>query len=138
MEMSRTLDTFPDCYKLCTVNKLPEFLRIAYLEWQKQESVLKTITEFADYLGIPQPNLSRYMNGTSKPDRDYVDKLASKLGARVYEALGLSAPITDDRLRLINEHWDGLPEVTKDALADQAARVKERGDGQKAKTVKKG
>ena len=108
-----------------------------FLEWQAEQMGVKSISDFATFLGVSQPNASRWLNGQSKPrDHENIRRLVGFYGNEVYEVLGIENPITDDRLRLINEHWDGLPEGTKDALADQAGRVKERGDKQKAKTKK--
>src|SRR3972149_10422037 len=101
-----------------------KFLRDEFLKWQASEGQEKTVVDWSIYLGVSQPNLSRWMNGKMVPDGNNAERLASKLGSSVYDELGLARPMTDDRLRLINEQWDGLPEGTKEALADQAARVK--------------
>ena len=119
------------------MGKFAAFLEKNYLDWQQKEG-RRTLKDYAEYLKVSRVNLTRWINGDTEPDADNAVLLADKLGPGVYDVLGLARPMTDDRLRLINEQWDGLPEGTKDALADQAARVKERGDGQKAKTVKKG
>src|SRR3972149_3417746 len=82
-----------------------------FLEWQAEQMGVKSISDFATFLGVSQPNASRWLNGQSKPrDHENIRRLVGFYGNEVYEVLGIENPITDDRLRLINEHWDGLPE----------------------------
>ena len=117
------------------MGKFAAFLEKNYLDWQQKEG-RRTLKDYAEYLKVSRVNLTRWINGDTEPDADNAVLLADKLGPGVYDVLGLARPMTDDRLRLINEHWDDLPDSTKDALAEQAGRVKERGDGQKTKSRK--
>src|SRR3972149_11835062 len=141
MVCTKSTRCVPKCQHLFTryiirgMGKFAAFLEKNYLDWQQKEG-RRTLKDYAEYLKVSRVNLTRWINGDTEPDADNAVLLADKLGPGVYDGLGLGRPKTDDRLRLINEHWDDLPDSTKDALADQAARVKERGDGQKTKSRK--
>jgi transcriptional regulator with XRE-family HTH domain len=69
-----------------------QYLEKKYLEWQNREGGRKTITEFADFLGISQPTISNYMTGARKPDTEKAMKIANKLGIEVYDVLGIPRP----------------------------------------------
>jgi transcriptional regulator with XRE-family HTH domain len=68
-----------------------EWIEKKYMEWCGQKR--RTIIEFADYLGVKQPALSKWMKpgSTRKPDRESVRKIAEKY-PDIYAALDMSPP----------------------------------------------
>jgi len=69
-----------------------KWLQSQFLEWQMQEGELKKLIEFAEYLGVSQSNLSRWINGQANPTGGNVAVLASRLGLEIYDILGLPRP----------------------------------------------
>jgi len=102
------------------------WLKRKYLEWQSEQGDLKTLTEFAEFLDVSQPAVSKWINGRSLPDPDSVQRIAVKLGWEVYDILGVDPPVTDKRLQSLMNVWEGLPEEVKGELAEAAERAKER------------
>jgi len=90
-----------------------EWLTRKYLEWQL-DAGRGTITEFAQYLGCPQQNVSRWMAGQSLPDAQNVINL-ERLGLEVYDLVGLPRP--DPDLVYLKRNWDSLPNDRKKAIA---------------------
>lgn len=72
--------------------KLSEWLENRYLDWQVKGKGRKTVTEFSEYLGFPQPTVNNWLNGARAPSGDSIFKLAVKLGLEVYDALDLPRP----------------------------------------------
>jgi transcriptional regulator with XRE-family HTH domain len=83
------------------------WLEQKFLEWMTRERQRKTVTAFADYIGVTQSMMTRYLNGQMIPTGDNVHKLAARLGPEVYDLLGLARP--DPETQYIIRHWDKLP-----------------------------
>jgi hypothetical protein len=64
------------------------------------------LAEFSDWLGIPRPLLSRYLNGSRIPKHSNADLMAARLGPEVYEVLGFRSP--EDMLQSLQVNWDLL------------------------------
>lgn len=94
------------------------WLELKYLEWQTKEGGVRTMAEFADYLGIVRMTLSRWMNGRNIPDKKYVDQLADKLGPEIYDLMGLPRP--DPSLVYIIKRWPALTIEQRKILREQA------------------
>ena len=94
------------------------WLDMKFLDWQTSHGKRKTLTQFADYLGISQSLLSHYMNGTHSPSGENVEKIALRLGDEIYAILGLPTP--DLQLRTINRLWGQIPPEQRQKLIDQA------------------
>ena len=93
--------------------KLEDWLERKYLEWQFHEG-RRTLAEFAEYLNIPRPLLSHYMNGRAKPKLDNIEKLANKLGPGIYDLMGYQRP--DPSFKEIRQIYDKATEVEKTEL----------------------
>lgn len=121
------------------MNAFSDWLRNKYLDWQRQQGGLKTMVEFANYLGVKQQSMSVWINGKQKPDGDNVLKLAEKLGFEVYEILGVDPPVSDARLWALMKNWEKLTEAVKDEFNRMAQQskdvsyVREKKDGYKTK-----
>lgn len=67
--------------------KFSNWLRMKYIDWQKELGDLKTVSQFAQYLDLAQPTLTSYMNGSRKPSFKTTMKIVEKLDD--YEALDI-------------------------------------------------
>lgn len=137
ISVSSMLDMHIERDNMTGMQDFSDWLRGKFTAWQAQSSAPKTVVDWSIFLGVSQPNLSRWLNGKSKPDGINLERLADKLGLEVYDRLGLVRPNVDTRLNLINKAWDLLPESLKNEFAEKAGRVQEeKRDGQKAKARK--
>ena len=94
-------------------NSFSKFFNNKYLDWQKEIGELRTMTEFAEYLGIPQPMVSAWSNGRYLPGKKYLQTLASKLGTDIYDALGISQ----------SSYLDALPDDIRELIVSAAQEV---------------
>lgn len=118
-----------------TVKDVSRWLDKKFLDWQYQQGGSRTLTEFADWLGIPQSSLSNYMTGFRAPNEKAAYKLGAKLGWEIFDLLGLQRP--DPLLQLITSLWDDIPEEKQKELADEARMMAEenkRGRGNERKS----
>lgn len=78
-----------------------EFANHAYVEWRGDTR--KTISEFADWIGISQSLMSRQMtrDGAVPRDQKVINAWVSKYGLQIYEVLGIEVP--NDSLLLMPE-----------------------------------
>lgn len=73
-----------------------DWLKQKYLEWQLSLGDRRSISQFAEYIGVPQPSLSEWMGNKYLPRGTSVAKIAEKLGYEVYDVLGISRPLPKD------------------------------------------
>ncbi len=66
----------------------------------------RTVTEFAEHLGVSRDTLNKWMNGTRTPTGKHVDMLVSKLGPEIYDVLDLRRPSFD--FSIFDLFWDKL------------------------------
>ena len=76
-------------------------------EWESSKGKRVTIQEFAAYLEVSQPLLSIWLKGNTKPTEENIKLLASKLGNRIYDSLGITRP--NPLHQYITTHWEELP-----------------------------
>jgi len=94
-------------------------------EWQIEVG-RKTITEFADFLDIPRPQLSHYMNARNKPESENIEKIAAKLGYEIYDILELKRP--DPTINQVIQVYDKVtPEEQEEMIAMIKKWAAERG-----------
>jgi transcriptional regulator with XRE-family HTH domain len=67
-----------------------------FLDWQKEKGSRQTLSEFAEYLGVPQSNMSSWVNGRYKPGTKYIPILAEYFGDEIYNVLGLKSPSKEE------------------------------------------
>lgn len=67
-------------------------MRARQLEYINRMGELKTDREFAEWLGVHERNLNRYLNGIALPTNELVVILANKLGPEVYDLVGWPRP----------------------------------------------
>lgn len=65
-----------------------EFIEKKYLEWQNEQGKRKSVAEYAVFLGVSQPLVSMWMNGSKKPGKGNIKALYDIYGEEVIEVLG--------------------------------------------------
>lgn len=90
------------------------WLERQYVAWQNQDGKRKSIKSFAEWLDLPQPVLSHYLNGSRSPTNDNLEKIAVKLGDEAYDALDRQRP--DPLLRKLKLSWCQLSDDQKVAI----------------------
>lgn len=99
----------------------PEFLEHKFLAWQTEQGRRKTIQDFASYLGVKQPVLSSWLNGTRTPNTESARLLASKLGFEIYDVLGEKRP--DPDLFHLVQNWDGYNPTERRAILEIVEQI---------------
>lgn len=99
---------------------LPEFLTQKYLDWQAAQGEIKTLEEYAEYLGVNRSLLSFWMNGKRVPNEENIDRMSLKLGNEIYDVLDLPRP--NPYLQLVNRAWAHLPEEIQIKISEEVDR----------------
>lgn len=95
-----------------------EWINAKFMEWCGTQR--RTISEFADYLGVKQPSVSKWMKkGGPVPDMSSVLKIASKLGPEVYDVVGINRPGHENP-------FDSLPAGFRRRLAEADREILRR------------
>src|SRR5512133_3882533 len=71
---------------------IKDWLNQKFIEWEKAQGHKQSYYAFARYLEVSQSGLGQWMNGGSTPSGDDLLNIANKLGAEVYDTLGLPRP----------------------------------------------
>lgn len=82
---------------MTTDSPISDFLNEKFQEW-RIETINKgdkrvSLTAFAEYLTVKQPQLSAWINGEYAPSIENIKTLAEKLGPEIYAALGIDDPL---------------------------------------------
>lgn len=85
--------------------RVSDFLTEAYSDWIREGNP-RTLGEFAKHLGISQSSLGHYMNQRQLPGDKAIDKIAAKLGSKIYDIMGKARP--DPDLQYVITSWDNL------------------------------
>jgi transcriptional regulator with XRE-family HTH domain len=76
--------------------------------------------EFIAWLGVEQSSYSNWVNGIRPPGPESLDVLAGKLGLEVYEILGVSPRLPNDKhMRSIAKNWHKLSDQQKRELVER-------------------
>ena len=89
-----------------TDTSVANWLESKYIEWLSDSGQRRTVSEFAEWLGISRSLLSRYLSGSRTPSRKNAEKIAARLGPEIYDLLGLQRP--DPLLKRVQAHWNCL------------------------------
>lgn len=115
--------------------KFTHWIENAYIDWQKQEGGRRSVTEFAELLGFPQPTVTNWMNGKRSPSPDNAFQIALKLKTlEVYDALELERP--DEDLFWVQANWELLDDGQKARVVEMMQEVKTQEDAKEAKARK--
>jgi plasmid maintenance system antidote protein VapI len=93
---------------------LAKWMEGKFIQWMAQTGERHTVTEFAEWLGIARPVVSRYLSGDRVPTGNNVDKIADRLGPEIYDLLGLQRP--DPLLQEIQANWDILTDEEREQI----------------------
>jgi len=87
-----------------------------FYEWRGQSRSNKYVSQFAEYLGLPQATISHWINGTRAKTTDYrtIVTLARRY-PEIYRALGLPLPYGDE-VQQIAEAWIGLADEKRSRI----------------------
>ncbi|HNB52073.1 MAG TPA: helix-turn-helix transcriptional regulator [Anaerolineales bacterium] len=96
------------------------WLEQKFIEWMATEKQRKTLTAFANHIGVSQPLMTRYMSGQVLPTEENILKIAARLGPEVYDVLGLARP--DPLLQYITARWHKLPPKLQEEILSQVTR----------------
>jgi transcriptional regulator with XRE-family HTH domain len=111
---------------------LSKYLEEEFRKYFIRSGGRKSQTDFARELGISPTNLSKYMSGVQKPDAKNQDRIAGKLGPKIYDILGVPrrVPTGDKKLSafvsLLVELWPKMTQDERDNLQDALAEKAER------------
>lgn len=96
-------------------NNWYEFANRAYIKWRGDTR--RTISEFADWIGISQSLMSRQMtrDGAVPRDQKVINAWVSKYGLQIYEILELDVP--NDSVLLLPEPMRSIALEIRDSLA---------------------
>ena len=95
-----------------------DWINAKFMDWCGKRR--RTVTEFADYLGVKQPSVSKWMKkGGPTPDMASTLKLAARFGPEVYDVLGLVRP--DEEIP-----FESLPTDFRRRLAEADAEILQR------------
>jgi transcriptional regulator with XRE-family HTH domain len=98
-------------------SKFSQWLNERFLEWEKQQGKRQTVSAFARYLDVPQSSLSSWMAGAYVPSGENLLLLATKLGAEIYDTLGISRPpIADPDVIYIASVWNRLSDTDRETI----------------------
>lgn len=76
--------------------------------------------DFADYLGVDRPLISNWLSGKTKsPSSTNIQKIADKLGPKIYDVLGLNPPPAYFQSREIQAIYDATPPERRDELIEE-------------------
>jgi transcriptional regulator with XRE-family HTH domain len=82
------------------MSKFSDWMTKKYIEWRGDTR--RTVTDFADYVGVSQQTLSQWLNKDDVvPQAKNVTVLADRFGPEIYEVLGLPVPLYIQEIRAI-------------------------------------
>jgi transcriptional regulator with XRE-family HTH domain len=73
--------------------EFPQWLFHKYLAWQSEVGQRKSLTAFAAYVGVSQPQMTAYLKGDYLPKGENLGKMAAVLGVEVYDVMGMPRPL---------------------------------------------
>lgn len=106
--------------------KFSDFINEKYEDWRRKqgEGEKRTVTRFAEWLGIPQSTVATWLSGGYPPSNEgTIRKLADKLGPDVYDILGIKDPFV---IEIMNK----LDKLTPENRAKAEALIKKLSDAE--------
>jgi transcriptional regulator with XRE-family HTH domain len=106
---------------------IKDWLNTKFIEWEKTQGHKQSYYAFARFLEVSQSGLGQWMTGSAVPSGDDLLNIANKLGAEVYDILGLPRPNAE--VQRLTVSFAGLPPDIRQRLSsaiaesDQALRV---------------
>ncbi len=85
-----------------------EWINRKFVEWRGPSR--KTVTDFAEYIGVPQQTMTHWMTPKSAiPHAKNLKKLVARYGNEVYEVMGLQSPSDGVTIPLLGRIVAGEP-----------------------------
>lgn len=119
---------------------IKDWLNTKFIEWEKTQGHKQSYYAFARYLEVSQSGLGQWMTGAAVPGGDDLLNIANKLGADVYDILGLPRPNAE--VQRLTVSFAGLPPDIRQRLSsaiaesDQTLRVERlRPDSAEARKI---
>jgi transcriptional regulator with XRE-family HTH domain len=109
-------------------NTFTNWLNMKFLDWQRDQQKRQTLVQFAEFVGVPQPMMSAWVNGRYQPGRKYLPILAEALGDEIYDVMGMSRPSTDELEPLSDDFKARLKIALKELGEQMAASNLDRND----------
>jgi len=90
-----------------------------FYEWRGQSRSNKYVSQFAEYIGVPQATTSHWINGTRANTTDYrtIVTLAHRY-PEIYRVLGLPLPYCDE-VQQIADTWPGLADNERSQILER-------------------
>ena len=98
-----------------------DWLNQKFVEWERTQGGRQSYYAFARFLGVSQSGLGAWMTGSSTPGGDDLIALADKLGAEVYDVLGLPRPNAD--MQRVTVSFASLPPDMRQRLTNAISEV---------------
>ncbi len=104
-----------------------DWLNQKFVEWERAQGHKQSYYAFARYLEVSQSGLGQWMIGNGVPSGDDLLNIAKKLGAEVYDILGLPRPNAE--VQRLTVSFASMPPDIRQRLAsaiaesDQTLRV---------------
>ncbi len=98
---------------------IKDWLNQKFAEWEKSQGHKQSYYAFARYLEVSQSGLGQWMIGSGVPSGDDLLNIANKLGAEVYDILGLPRPNAE--VQRLTVSFANLPPDIRQRLANAIA-----------------
>jgi DNA-binding transcriptional regulator YdaS (Cro superfamily) len=87
-----------------------------FYEWRGQSRSNKYVSQFAEYLDLPNPTVTQWVNSTRANPTDYrVIVALARQYPEIYLELGLPLPYCDE-IQQVAEAWAGLPDEKRSQI----------------------
>ncbi len=117
-----------------------DWLNQKFVEWERAQGHKQSYYAFSRYLDVSQSGLGQWMIGGGVPSGDDLLNIANKLGAEIYDILGLPRPNAE--VQRLTVSFASMPPDIRQRLAsaiaesDQALRVERlRPDSAEARRI---
>lgn len=98
-----------------------DWLNAKFVEWEKAQGHKQSYYAFARYLEVSQSGLAQWMVGNGAPGGDDLLNIANKLGADVYDVLGLPRPNAEVQRAMVS--FASLPPDIRQRLTNAIAEA---------------
>jgi len=85
--------------KMMKTKEFSAWLNKKFLEWSMERNRRPVVSEFAKYLGVSQPSLSRWLNGDYLPDEENLKKIVSRFNEDIFTKFDIPMPKTLSKTR---------------------------------------
>ncbi len=98
-----------------------DWLNQKFVEWEKAQGHKQSYYAFARYLEVSQSGLAQWMIGAGVPSGDDLLNIANKMGAEIYDIIGLPRPNAD--VQRLTVSFASLPADIRQRLTNAIAEA---------------